>query len=213
MIYESAAITDYRQESGGCERHGEPLPGDQPTVAAPVRPGAKSIQQQGKAEPAQAEARPPGDHGGNGASVATGTASAGPSGEPAAALQRRRRAVARCPQAQAATASAAALAAEGSRAPERVAGEIERAACASGRQGGEASHPAVHEAAGARGAVVGQDQSGAKRFERCGPGSCSGQTADGASGAAPACEPSRKSRGPESAWGRVTTRIFGAGKT
>ena len=82
--------------------------------------------------------------------------------------------------------------------------------CASARQGGEAGHPAVHEAAGARGAVVGQDQSGAKRLERRGPGSCSGQTT-----AAPAAAAARGKQCAvrKAALGRVTARIFGAGKT
>jgi hypothetical protein len=48
MIYESAAITDYWQESGGREWRGEPLPAHQPEVVASIRVGAESIQQQSK---------------------------------------------------------------------------------------------------------------------------------------------------------------------
>ena len=46
MIYESAAITDYRQESSGVEGFGESLPANHPAVVAAIWPNEKSIQQQ-----------------------------------------------------------------------------------------------------------------------------------------------------------------------
>jgi hypothetical protein len=48
MIYESAAITDYQQKSGGLARHGKSIPAEQPKAIAAFWLDEKSIQRHSK---------------------------------------------------------------------------------------------------------------------------------------------------------------------